>query len=98
MALPPAVDPANPSDFTLVVVNDNDFLATNGFQAGAAYKAENGVDTLMLACRVTPPKNWRFDKPDCDKRSLRLSASVSRRFRGRAFALQHGPLPCTTKV
>ena len=57
MALLPALDPANPNDFFLMVVNDNDFLATNGFQAGAAYQAENGVDTMILAYRVTLPGN-----------------------------------------
>ena len=41
-----------------MVVNDNDFLTTNGFQVDASYKAENGVDvdTMMLAYRVTLPK------------------------------------------
>jgi hypothetical protein len=56
MALAPALDPASPNDFFLLVVNDNDFLTTKGFQAGAAYKAANDVDTLMLAYRVTLPK------------------------------------------
>lgn len=58
MGLVPALDPANPNDFFLMVVNDNDFLTTNGFQVGAPYKSENGVDvdTMMLAYRVTLPK------------------------------------------
>jgi hypothetical protein len=58
LGLVPALDPANPNDFFLLVINDNDFLTTNGFQVGAPYKAENGVDvdTMMLAYRVTLPK------------------------------------------
>jgi hypothetical protein len=58
LGLVPALDPANPNDFFLMVINDNDFLTTNGFQVGASYKAENGVDvdTMMLAYRVTLPK------------------------------------------
>jgi hypothetical protein len=58
MGLVPAQDPANPNDFFLMVVNDNDFLTANGFQAGAAYRSKNGVDvdTMMLAYRVTLPK------------------------------------------
>ena len=54
----PALDPANPNDFFLMVINDNDFLTTNGFQVGASYKAESGVDvdTMMLAFRMTLPK------------------------------------------
>jgi hypothetical protein len=52
----PALDPANPNDFFLMVVNDNDFMTTNGFQVGASYKAEVDNDTVMLAYRVTLPK------------------------------------------
>jgi hypothetical protein len=54
--LVPALDPASPNDFFLMVVNDNDFLTTNGFQVGAPYKAEVDNDTVMLAYRVTLPK------------------------------------------
>ena len=58
LGLVPALDPANPNDFFLMVINDNDFLTTNGFQVGAPYKAESGVDvdTMVLAFRVTLPK------------------------------------------
>jgi hypothetical protein len=57
MALVPALDPANPRDFFLFVVNDNDFLTQNGFQVGAAYKDPSGVDvdTMLLVYRVTLP-------------------------------------------
>ena len=57
MALVPALDPANPNDFFLFVVNDNDFMTQNGFQVGAPYKDESGadVDTMILVYRVTLP-------------------------------------------
>jgi hypothetical protein len=51
-----ALDPANPNDYFLLVVNDNDFLTTDGFQAGAPYKAKVDNDTVMLAYRITVPK------------------------------------------
>ena len=56
LGLVPALDPANPNDFFLMIVNDNDFMTTNGFQVGAPYKAEVDNDTVMLAYRVTLPK------------------------------------------
>jgi hypothetical protein len=58
MVLVLALDSANPRDFFLFVVNDNDFLTQKGFQVGADYKAEGGaeVDTMLLAYRVTLPK------------------------------------------
>jgi hypothetical protein len=57
MTLVPALDPANPRDYFLVVSNDNDFITQNGFQVGAPYKDESGVDidTLFLVYRVTLP-------------------------------------------
>jgi hypothetical protein len=57
MAVVPALDPANPRDFFLFVVNDNDFITQNGFQVGAAYKDPSGVDvdTMLLVYRVTLP-------------------------------------------
>jgi hypothetical protein len=57
MALVPALDPAFPRDFFLFVVNDNDFITQNGFQAGGAYKDPSGVelDTMILVYRVTLP-------------------------------------------
>jgi hypothetical protein len=61
MALVPALDPARPRDFFLLVVNDNDFMTQRGFHAGAAYRDPSGVelDTMLLAFRVTlaaPPQ------------------------------------------
>ncbi len=56
LGLIPAFDPANPNDYFLLVVNDNDFLTTDGFQVGAPYKGEVDNDTVMLAYRVTVPK------------------------------------------
>jgi hypothetical protein len=57
MALVPALDPANPRDVFLFVVNDNDFITQNGFQVGAAYKDPSGVDvdTMLLVYRMTLP-------------------------------------------
>jgi hypothetical protein len=57
MALVPALDPAQPRDFFLFVVNDNDFITQRGFQVGAAYKDPSGVDldTMLLVYRVTLP-------------------------------------------
>lgn len=56
MGLVPALDPANPNDYFLFVVNDNDFLTKAGFQVGAQYQAEVDNDTVMLAYRITLPK------------------------------------------
>lgn len=56
LGLVPALDPGNPNDFYLMVVNDNDFMTTRGFQVGAEYKADVDNDTVMLAYRVTLPK------------------------------------------
>jgi hypothetical protein len=56
LGLIPVFDPANPNDYFLLVVNDNDFLTTAGFQVGAPYKGEVDNDTVMLAYRVTVPK------------------------------------------
>ena len=56
LGLVPALDAANPNDFYLMVVNDNDFMTTTGFQVGASYKAEVDNDTIMLAFRITLPK------------------------------------------
>lgn len=55
MGLVPVQDPSAPDDYFLLVVNDNDFLTKEGFQVGAAYKADADVDTLLLAYRVTLP-------------------------------------------
>ena len=57
MALVPVLDPANPRDFFLFVVNDNDFLTQNGFQVGAGYRDPSGVDvdTMLLVYRMTLP-------------------------------------------
>jgi hypothetical protein len=51
------LDPAHPDDFFLFVGNDNDFITQRGFQAGAKYQDESGVevDTMFLVYRVTLP-------------------------------------------
>ena len=58
MGLVPALDPANPRDFYLIVGNDNDFMTQDGFQAGAAYKEDSGadLDTRLLVYRITVPE------------------------------------------
>jgi hypothetical protein len=57
MGLVPALDPANPRDFYLLVGNDNDFMTQDGFQAGSAYKEDSGVDldTRLLVYRIAIP-------------------------------------------
>jgi hypothetical protein len=57
MTLAPALDPANPRDFFLFVMNDNDFITQNGYQAGAPYKDATGVevDSMLLVYRITVP-------------------------------------------
>ena len=57
MSLVPALDPANPQDFFLLVANDNDFMTQDGFQVGSPYKDESGadIDTMILVWRVTVP-------------------------------------------
>jgi hypothetical protein len=57
MSLAPALDPGNPDDYFLFVANDNDFITQSGFQVGAPYKDESGVDndTLFLVYRLTLP-------------------------------------------
>ncbi|MBZ9812913.1 esterase-like activity of phytase family protein [Mesorhizobium sp. CA7] len=57
MWLAPVLDPKLPDDYFLFVANDNDFLTQDGFQVGAAYKAEDGadVDTTFLVYQVTLP-------------------------------------------
>jgi hypothetical protein len=57
MTLAPALDPPNPNDFFLFVVNDNDFITQNGFQVGAPYRDASGadVDTMILVYRITLP-------------------------------------------
>ncbi len=57
LTLAPALDPANPNDFFLFVVNDNDFITQNGFQVSAPYKDASGadVDTMILVYRITLP-------------------------------------------
>jgi hypothetical protein len=61
MALVPALDPAAPRDFFLVITNDNDFITQNGYQVGAAYKDASGadVDTMLLVYRITLPEQMK---------------------------------------
>ncbi|MBB3350739.1 hypothetical protein FHT70_000643 [Rhizobium sp. BK049] len=40
MGLASVLDPQSPDDYFLFVANDNDFLTQDGFQVGAAYKAD----------------------------------------------------------
>jgi hypothetical protein len=53
LALLPALDPSAPNDYFLFVANDNDFITTDGFQAGATYNGGFENDTTFLAWRVT---------------------------------------------
>jgi hypothetical protein len=57
MSLASVLDPKLPDDYFLFVANDNDFLTQDGFQVGAAYKADDGadVDTMFLVYQVTLP-------------------------------------------
>ncbi|MFS2176539.1 esterase-like activity of phytase family protein [Rhizobium pisi] len=57
MGLASVLDPNLPDDYFLFVANDNDFLTQDGFQVGAAYKAEGGadVDTMFQVFQVTLP-------------------------------------------
>ncbi|OBQ74698.1 esterase-like activity of phytase family protein [Mesorhizobium erdmanii] len=57
MSLASVLDPNLPDDYFLFVANDNDFLAQDGFQVGAPYKADDGanVDTMFLVYQVTLP-------------------------------------------
>ncbi|MBP2549591.1 hypothetical protein J2858_002514 [Neorhizobium galegae] len=57
MSIASVLDPSAPDDYFLFVANDNDFLTQDGFQVGAAYKAEGGadVDTMFQVFRVTLP-------------------------------------------
>ncbi|MER8385182.1 esterase-like activity of phytase family protein [Mesorhizobium sp. M1428] len=57
MSVVSVLDPKLPDDYFLFVANDNDFLTQDGFQVGAAYKAEDGadVDTMFLVYQVTIP-------------------------------------------
>ena len=61
MALVPALDAANPRDFFLFVMNDNDFITQRGYQVGAPYKDESGadVDTLLLVYRIVLPEQLK---------------------------------------
>ncbi|TPM38698.1 esterase-like activity of phytase family protein [Mesorhizobium sp. B2-3-4] len=57
MSVVSVLDPKLPDDYFLFVGNDNDFLAQDGFQVGAPYKADDGadVDTMFLVYQVTLP-------------------------------------------
>lgn len=55
LALVPALDKSAPNDVYLFVGNDNDFITTDGFQAGAAYKAGVENDSMILVYRLTMP-------------------------------------------
>ena len=53
LALAPALDPAAPDDFFLLIGNDNDFSTTDGLQGGVAYRAALSTDTMVLVYRLT---------------------------------------------
>ena len=53
LALLPALDPAQPDDYFLFVANDNDFITTDGFQAGQPYSADFDNPTTFLVWRVS---------------------------------------------
>lgn len=57
MSVVSVLDPKLPDDYFLFVANDNDFLAQDGFQVGASYKADDGanVATMFLVYQVTLP-------------------------------------------
>ena len=61
MALVPALDPASPRDFFLLITNDNDFITQNGYQVGAPYKDASGadVDTMLFVYRITLPEQMK---------------------------------------
>jgi hypothetical protein len=58
MALVPALDAANPRDFFLFVMNDNDFITQRGHQVGSGYRDASGadVDTMLLVYRIVLPE------------------------------------------
>lgn len=51
----PALDPAAPNDYFLLVGSDNDFITTQGWMVGIPYTDKADVDTLVLVYRVTLP-------------------------------------------
>ncbi|WP_454851445.1 esterase-like activity of phytase family protein [Rhizobium binxianense] len=57
MGLASVLDPNLPDDYFLFIANDNDFFTQDGFQVGAAYKADGGadVDTMFQVYQVTLP-------------------------------------------
>lgn len=57
LALVPALDPAAPDDWFLLVGNDNDFITQNGFQDGMAYADASGIDNdcMVLVYRLSIP-------------------------------------------
>ena len=61
VSLVSVLDPAAPDDYFMFVINDNDFITQDGFQAGASYKDAGGadVDTTLLVYRVTLPKGLK---------------------------------------
>jgi len=53
MTLVPALDPAAPEDYFLLIGNDNDFMTASGYQDGAAYNAGLENDSIILVYRLT---------------------------------------------
>jgi hypothetical protein len=55
LAVAPALDDKAPNDWFLFVGNDNDFLTTQGYQAGRTYDAGGDDDSMILVYRITLP-------------------------------------------
>ncbi|KAL7411305.1 esterase-like activity of phytase-domain-containing protein [Mrakia frigida] len=58
-ALASCLDPLYPNDYFLLSLSDNDFITSNGFEAGAVYSDAYGkeVNTQILVWRITLPNN-----------------------------------------
>ena len=57
LALVPMLDPLNPNSWYLFVGNDNDFLTTDGFQAGLNYAANVDNPSRLLVYQVELPSS-----------------------------------------
>ena len=55
LVLAPALDPAAPNDFFLLIGNDNDFQTNDGFQDGIAFSVTPNVDSMVLIYRLSLP-------------------------------------------
>ena len=82
LALAPALDPAAPDDFFLLVGNDNDYATTDGRQDGDNYKADQNIDNMLLVYRVTLPGTGRVTTPAISSQpaSLHVNAGSTASF------------------